>query len=256
MKIPKIIHQTAPNLKERWHPIWKECQFSWKVNYPSPEYKYILWDDNDCRELVKNKFSKYIEMYDSFPHDIMRIDFSRYCILYEYGGIYADMDIFCYENFYNELNKACYIVESHAKNEIMQNCLMISTAKNFVWKKIIQEIYKIYKTDIFKNYRYFDYEENEFINSKSNEMCLSVCGPIVISKLYEKDKNIKKEISILPSKEYNPPDIDSFFHNEYSQAIKKYRKLNENSEGIKCRHYLSGRWGRDLFECNRLSDCY
>ena len=77
MKIPKIIHQTAPNLKERWHPIWKECQFSWKVNYPSPEYKYILWDDNDCRELVKNKFSKYIEMYDSFPHDIMRIDFSR-----------------------------------------------------------------------------------------------------------------------------------------------------------------------------------
>ena len=136
MKIPKIIHQTAPNLKERWHPIWKECQFSWKVNYPSPEYKYILWDDNDCRELVKNKLSKYIEMYDSFPHDIMRIDFSRYCILYEYGGIYADMDIFCYENFYNELNKACYIVESHAKNEIMQNCLMISTAKNFVWKSI------------------------------------------------------------------------------------------------------------------------
>jgi len=39
------------------------------------------------------------------------------------GGIYADMDMFCYTNFYNELTKVAYVVQS-IKDEFIENSLM------------------------------------------------------------------------------------------------------------------------------------
>jgi mannosyltransferase OCH1-like enzyme len=88
-KIPKVIYQTYKNknvpiiIKERWL----------KLN---PEYEYHLYDDNDCYNFLIKYYTK--EHADFFKYKIkdgpIKSDFWRVCILYQFGGIYADIDIF------------------------------------------------------------------------------------------------------------------------------------------------------------------
>jgi mannosyltransferase OCH1-like enzyme len=210
--IPKIIHQTAPKDKNLWHPIWFKCHDSWKEHYPESEYTHIMWNDEDIDNLVKEEFPEYLDLYNSFSFHIIKIDFIRYCILYKYGGIYADMDMFCYKNFYNELEKECYLIGSPFTNEeLVQNSLMISTVKNKFFKYCIDEILKTYQP--------FDNSEiwtNHVVKS---------CGPRFLSELYlsfEKDA-----IGILSCEEYN-------------------NDLRYYSDNIKTRHMMTGRWGSEM----------
>ena len=87
-KIPKVIYQTYKDknvptiVKERWL----------KLN---PDYEYYLYDDDDCYNFLIKYYTK--EHADFFKYKIkdgpIKSDFWRVCILYQFGGIYADIDI-------------------------------------------------------------------------------------------------------------------------------------------------------------------
>ena len=67
---------------------------SWKLY--QPEYNYYFYDDNDCDKFMREKMGKYIyEAYNKLPLAVMKADLFRYCIIYYYGGIYADLDTIC-----------------------------------------------------------------------------------------------------------------------------------------------------------------
>lgn len=103
-QIPKIIHQIAPSDRSKWHPLWEQCQKSWINAFP--DYETILWNDgSDIDNLIETHFSKFAKTYHSFPYKIMKINFARFAMLYQFGGIYADMDIFCYRNFSDNLKQ-------------------------------------------------------------------------------------------------------------------------------------------------------
>ena len=94
-----IIHHIAPENKSSWHPLWIKCYESWKKVFGN-KFEFKLWNDKeDIDRLVKNKYNKFYDIYRSFPAHIMKIDFARLCILHSYGGIYSDMDVFCYKDF-------------------------------------------------------------------------------------------------------------------------------------------------------------
>jgi mannosyltransferase OCH1-like enzyme len=141
--IPKIIHQTAPVDKSKWHELWFECQQSWFDTFPQPEYQYKMWTDEDLDDLIKNDFPWFYEKYTNYDKNIKRIDMARYFILYKHGGIYADMDYMCMKNFYHLLtpNKVT-ISESPYANEYLQNALMASNKENPFWMKVIEEVKK------------------------------------------------------------------------------------------------------------------
>ena len=122
--IPKIIHQTGPEDLSKWHPIWIKCQQSWKDTHPDFEYRF--WSDDQIDDLIQNHYPQYYDMYSNFPAHIMKIDFVRFAILHKYGGIYADLDIFCYQNFYSDLTSPAYIVENPYGNDPFENSLMCS----------------------------------------------------------------------------------------------------------------------------------
>ena len=136
---PRIIHQTGPTDLNRWLNIWKLCQQTWKNNFPDWEYK--LWTDEDNDNLVKTEFPEFYKTYNSYTKLIYKIDMVRYCILYKYGGIYADMDYYCNRNFYNELdkNKISISESPYKQNEYLQNALMISPKNNKFWLDVIEE---------------------------------------------------------------------------------------------------------------------
>jgi mannosyltransferase OCH1-like enzyme len=86
---PKIIHQT-----------WKtkdltETQRKWQESVRNlyPDYQYILWDDTDIENFVKQYFSYYYETWKNLHPFIKKVDAVRYMWMYLIGGIYFDLDV-------------------------------------------------------------------------------------------------------------------------------------------------------------------
>ena len=215
--IPKIIHQTGPE-EQKWHPIWKECSESWKSTFP--DFQYMYWTDDDLRNLVKEQYSEFLELYDGFPHHIMRIDFARFCILHSYGGIYVDLDIYCYKNFYDLLKRNLYIVESWGDwGEKVQNSLMISTPNQEFWEKCM----------FFSGVKFLSNHQNNY-----RDYILESCGPKLISKILD------PSVKFLPKEMFNPV-VKNQFNQGYEEAIKDFRDLKTN-QTVYTRHYLTSTW--------------
>eukprot|EP00798_Chlamydomonas_sp_ICE-L_P019947 gene19947-26655_t len=89
--VPRILHQTwkDKDIPQKWKAAQKSCQDL------HPDYEYRLWTDADARELIARRFPWFIGTYDGYTHNIQRADALRYFVLYEYGGIYVDLDILC-----------------------------------------------------------------------------------------------------------------------------------------------------------------
>ena len=66
----------------------------------NPEFTYALYDDNDCREFIKNNFPPIIlQTFDSLVPGAYKADLWRYCILFKRGGIYMDIKMVCSPGF-------------------------------------------------------------------------------------------------------------------------------------------------------------
>jgi len=124
--IPNIIHHIAPEDESKWHPIWKRCRDSFIENFPNHEF--VLWNDReDIDRLVYDHYKEMWNLYANFPHHIMKIDFARLCLLHKHGGVYADMDYYCYKNFEDHLthdnvfleNTSLFYTSAEFENSLM-----------------------------------------------------------------------------------------------------------------------------------------
>ncbi|MEP7206434.1 MAG: glycosyltransferase [Casimicrobiaceae bacterium] len=61
----------------------------------NPDYAYVLWDDADNRGFIATHHPWFCAIYDAYPREIYRVDAVRYFFLYQFGGVYADMDTEC-----------------------------------------------------------------------------------------------------------------------------------------------------------------
>jgi hypothetical protein len=242
--IPKIIHHTAPSDINRWHDIWSICRQSWKNNFLDFEFK--LWNDEDNRNLVKSDYSDFLSMYDSFPHHIMKVDFIRFCILHKFGGFYADMDIFCYKNFYDILTKDICIIESWPEwKELIQNSLMISVPNNNFWIDCMEKTKKFYEDNIQLFHLHQRLSYNSYV-----ELCFRLAGPKLISSLFETYKN---EIQILPKEFFNPIVEHQFnwiINKPFlkNETFKQFQKINKSENLVYTRHYLTGKWTENIID--------
>ena len=85
-KIPYILHQTYINDSD---PKFKTNKESW-VKCDWLERKF--YNDEDINNYVKNNMPKLLPFFMSMKRKIEKIDFFRYVVLFNEGGIYADMD--------------------------------------------------------------------------------------------------------------------------------------------------------------------
>jgi len=86
------------------------------------EYEYKLWNKESCEELLK-KYTQFNYYYD-VRFKVMKVDIMRFLILYEYGGIYSDMDII--PQIYN----FDFVMDSDKENIFL--CIYINTRyKNY-----------------------------------------------------------------------------------------------------------------------------
>lgn len=211
----------APNNMDDWHPVWKLCQPSWKKHFPETEYTHILWNDDDLDKFVETEFKGlYSEFYNSAPFHLIKLDFVRLLLLYRYGGIYVDMDMFCYKNFYNEITKNVALVEDTNFSDsmrfdhgIVMNNMIISEKNNDFIKKYIDLI-----IDGF-------YEYDSYLHRKSYCYDITV---FTMTRAYIK-YNKKDDLQILPKQQYNPQPL--FY-----------------DDNICVKHMFSFTWGKDDIE--------
>lgn len=92
-KTPKKIHQIW--LGSPLPEAFKQLQQSWIKHHAGPEWVYKLWTDEDVAQMQLYN-QKYYDATDNYgvKADILRLE-----ILYQYGGIYADMDCECLRSF-------------------------------------------------------------------------------------------------------------------------------------------------------------
>lgn len=226
MSIPKIIHQIAPQDEGLWHPVWKDCRKSWKRNFDGFEFKF--WNDKeDIDGLVREHYPEYWDLYQSFPAHIMRIDLARLCMLHKYGEIYADMDVFCYRNFYDLLIGAdLFVMEAPFGDIPVENALMVSVAGN----SFFMDVMKAAEENIKKSVPTL--HENFADKSNREVIAFEAAGPGLI---YETLKKHQGSYIILNG--------DLF--NNHGMA---YHPL------FFTKHVLTGIWGEE--GRNHLQDCF
>lgn len=229
MSIPKIIHQTGPSDKIKWHPMWFKCQESWLKHFPDYEYKF--WNDEDIDNLVKDSYPEYWEMYSSFPNHIMKIDFVRFCFMDKFGGIYADLDYFCYKNFEHMLANTTYLVENPFGNDPIENSLFVSQPNTKFFKLCLEEC-KLRYDSVKKNYSVaIDYAREISRNKKTKKvlrpyLVFYVSGTNLLSTVF---RNYSSLVSTLPG--------DIFNNLDYSYDKSYYAK-----------HIHTGTWGKEDLE--------
>jgi mannosyltransferase OCH1-like enzyme len=94
--VPLIIYQTWST--KDLPPKMAECVARLKKS--NPEFDHYLYDDEDCRNFIKNEFEpEVLEAYDQLVPGAYKADLWRYCVLYKTGGIYLDIKFRCEPGF-------------------------------------------------------------------------------------------------------------------------------------------------------------
>lgn len=91
--ISKNIFQTHKSMQylSRKPKLWNAMK-TWKRN----GYSYHFYNDQNCFDFMKEHFpGEVIDCYCKLPMAVMKADLWRYCVIYKYGGIYADVDTVC-----------------------------------------------------------------------------------------------------------------------------------------------------------------
>lgn len=129
-EVPKIVHfmfkKDLTLSNAQWpNPVWKASFESWRKHFPEPEYMYRFWTDSTIDRFFKDSCSEHYVLFQTYTKEIYKSDLSRYCILKNMGGIYADLDYEPRVNFYNDLtpNKVS-LIQSAYHHEEFQNALM------------------------------------------------------------------------------------------------------------------------------------
>ena len=139
-EIPLHIYQT-------WHSnqlpkYMQECVD--KLKKDNPEFEYHFYDDNQCREYIKDNFNKdVLHAFDKLIPGAFKADLWRYCILYKKGGIYVDIKYQCENNFkFIQLTHKEYFVKDIPiySRQGIYNALLICKAGNNILLNCINKI--------------------------------------------------------------------------------------------------------------------
>ena len=139
--IPLDIYQTwytkdlPPKMRERVETLKKQ----------NPRFQHHLYDDNDCREFIKNNFKPdVLDAYDRLIPGAYKADLWRLCVLFIYGGIYLDIKYKPLNGFkFINLTEKEHLV-ADVNNVNIYNALMVCLPKSeFLYKsfrKIVENV--------------------------------------------------------------------------------------------------------------------
>ena len=182
-RIPKIIHQIwfqgKDKIPEKYHKNIESIKNHYKT------WTYILWTDESIRQLLNEE---ELKLYNEYKYMHQKIDFSKYVILYKYGGMYIDIDALSIKPIdplleqYKDKDLIISATNTDyvaaiilcSKPKCINNGIIISTPNHYILKKIIE--YCLQNKDT--GYNYFT-------------SIVSTTGPDMFTKIIDKYKTDK-----------------------------------------------------------------
>jgi len=166
--------QIPPNIFQTWETknipplMFNAIQ---KIKRFNPRFSHFLFDDNECREFIKNNFDhEVLNAYDTLIPGAFKADLWRYCILYKKGGIYLDMKYVPINGFrfINLLEKEHFVLDFGGGG--VYNALMVCKPGNEILLRAINEIVKNVRERFYGN------------------SCLAPTGPNLLGKFFSDDE--------------------------------------------------------------------
>lgn len=208
-KIPKIIHQIwlgpnpLPDFYEKFAMTWK---------YYNPDFEYRLWtDDNICNINLTNP-----QLFNAISNYGAKSDLLRYELLYQFGGLYVDVDFECVAPVSSKMLVYDFVacLQFNSSPEVGNAFLMSAPHSNII-KQIVSQCSMPKKDDAF----------DIFVAT----------GPYLVSSVVEKHLSAAlQEFLILPSNYVYP--FPSFLA---SEACDPHSFLTAESFAI---HYWNMSW--------------
>ena len=147
------------------------------------DWKYKLWTDDQNKFFIKNKYPSFYKIYENYNHYINKVDAVRYFYLYEYGGLYMDLDVMIIKDITNLLceNKCCLFsqiaINDYFKfknyEKYIDPMIMYSPPKNKFIEKLIKKLH--------------NYNKKEYKEILDN---MKVAGPGFLTDNYKPNKNV------------------------------------------------------------------
>lgn len=130
----------------------KPLELPWKIlsNINSlknnhPKFHHELYSDENLREFIRQKFdNKTLAAYDDLTPLSYKADLGRYCLLYEFGGVYSDVSLHFFKGLDDKIidcKKMLLFRDSfnHAP-WIVSNSLIFAQQKLALFEYIIRKI--------------------------------------------------------------------------------------------------------------------
>jgi len=152
MKIHQIFINDTNKLPDEFPEFHNICYEQIKKLYPNEEYH--LYSGEELEEIVKNNFhSDVFTAYKKLKPYACKADLARLCLLYLYGGLYIDLNLY-FINTIPNLDKMEFFAfrdlsKMSKQSWAVQNGIMYSVPKSKVVKNAIDLIVKHCKEEYY-----------------------------------------------------------------------------------------------------------
>jgi mannosyltransferase OCH1-like enzyme len=107
--------------------------------YMNKDWKRELKNDKEIAEYVQIHFPKLYRKFIGVPFGVMKADIWRYCVTYNEGGLYTDLDTTCISKINNWIPEdAQFVVSGELKTELFCQWTFYSAPKSYIMKRIIE----------------------------------------------------------------------------------------------------------------------
>lgn len=140
MGIPKVIHQLwkTDAIPARWQ------QPARSVKRQHRGWEYRLWTDSNMDLYVQTNHPELYPVYSGFDRHIMRVDVFRYVLMYDFGGLYCDLDYEFVRPFDYADTQVVLSLEYDQSygDEVDQvaNYIFASVPRHELWKDILEDV--------------------------------------------------------------------------------------------------------------------
>lgn len=178
-----------------------------------------VWQEQEIDDIIK-KYDFY-EIYKNFTYPIQRVDFAKYLILYEKGGIYTDLDLEPLKNCTPLLNNQ--IIFSKSPFEPISNNCIGAEKNNPLFLNLMYYSIKQYKEKIL----------NKIYQTWKARFVIQTTGPSMMSRFLKQYKNLPfLNITNVPEKNYiaSNPYFKDYCTKTWFEKIYYNDHFKKNSE--------------------------
>jgi len=203
IKIHQIYHQFKVGITIEQIPVYHRKVQATKQFCDEYKIPYTMWDETMCNQLI-TKYPEYKELYDTFRFKIQKVDFIKYLILYDQGGIYVDCDVAPVDDLSQLFAMDQFFVRwNDCKKQLPYNAVLGTKSNNKLYRDIMDHVF----------YSVEEKNRNDIYKKWVGRYVFQTTGHYALQRVLKKYPNVKRlDIMYINSKGKKVIGENAMFH--------------------------------------------